>query len=470
MKRKTVEVVFRHRLKILNSDIDSLCSVILKRYRVSLADVVICIDVEGRARYLVLEPVLDDSCAKLYSAIMESLYTSFIEVSSGEALRRAIESVIEGLGMRREFDRCRDQIMYYIRRDSFGYGILDVPLNDPDVEDVELCHWRSKVTVVHRDFLSFEALVTNISFDDEEEARGYIERLAIKSGKGVSLAKPEVHAVLPEGYRLSASLGEPVSRGPTFNIRKLPEMPIDIATLINRKVLDPALAALVWLINDAKLFYTVVGGSGAGKTTLLNSFLQMTNPNWKLLVVQDVMEIKLPSRPRFIQFFGETSEEILNRCFTALRYRPDMLVVGEVRGREISALVRAIASGSGSATTFHASTPEEFEMALRNLLPRDLYTMLSLNTALLIFVARIRSGDRLERRVWKVYERVSDEWREIYGTDIDRIYSCYTIKRLSKRLLIDDIEAELENRSKLLTSIDPGYESVEKLMRKFYSV
>ncbi|MEM1916984.1 MAG: ATPase, T2SS/T4P/T4SS family, partial [Ignisphaera sp.] len=169
-------------------------------------------------------------------------------------------------------------------------------------------------------------------------------------------------------------------------------------------------------------------------------------------------------------FFGESSEEILQRCFTALRYRPDILVVGEVRGREISALVRAVASGSGSTTTFHASSPEEYEMAVRNLLPRDLYTMLSLNTALLIFVSRIRIENSLVRRIWKVYERVNDEWREIYGPENDSIYTSYILKRLSRRLLIDDIEADLEYRTKILMSIQQGFESVEKLLKKFYRV
>jgi flagellar protein FlaI len=227
---------------------------------------------------------------------------------------------------------------------------------------------------------------------------------------------------------------------------------------------------LAWLVNDAKLFYTVVGGSGSGKTTLLNALLQLSNPGWKIVVVQDVLEIKLPLRPRFIQFFGETSEDVLQRCFTALRYRPDILAIGEVRGREIAALVRAVASGSGSATTFHASTPEEYEMAIRNLLPRDLYTMLSLNTSLLIFVARMRSGKNLERKVWRVYERVADEWREIYSTETDSVYNSYTVKRLGKRLLLDDIEAELEYRAKILESSETGYEAVENLMKKFYRI
>ncbi|MEM1897444.1 MAG: hypothetical protein QXD93_07095, partial [Ignisphaera sp.] len=94
----------------------------------------------------------------------------------------------------------------------------------------------------------------------------------------------------------------------------------------------------------------------------------------------------------------------------------------------------------------------------------------SLNTALLIFVSRIRIENSLVRRIWKVYERVNDEWREIYGPENDSIYTSYILKRLSRRLLIDDIEADLEYRTKILMSIQQGFESVEKLLKKFYRV
>lgn len=457
------------RLRSLLADVENVCSFELERYRLGEAEVIICVDKRGSPRYLVQEPAVDDNCRAIYSKIMDALYTSLIDLSSEEDLEKAINAVVVDLGIQKEFDRCRNALMYYVKRDSFGFGLLDVVLRDYNVEDVELCDWMKPVTVVHRVYLAFEALTTNIAFESNEEARNYVERLSLRGGRSISLAKPEIHAVLSENLRLAATLGNPVSRGPTFNIRRLPEIPIDIATLIKKNAIPAHVAALTWLINDAKLFYAIVGGSGSGKTTLLNALLQLSNPSWKIIVVQDVVEIRLPLRPRFIQFFGENSEDILQRCFTALRYRPDILVVGEVRGKEVTALVRAVASGSGSATTFHASTPEEYEMAIRNLLPRDLYVMLSLNTALLIFIARIRSSKNLERKVWRVYERVADEWREIYGAEIDHIYNSYTVKRLSKRLLLeDDVEAELEYRAKLLESAEPGYESIENLMKKFY--
>jgi flagellar protein FlaI len=456
--------------RIYMSNINDLCLEILRSYNVNEVNISICIDKYGIARYVINEPYLDEDGSKLYSIIMDYLYTSYFIINDIEDLEKAINDIALNFGFEEKLHKYYNNLLYYIIRDSFGYGILDPVIRDQDIEDIELSDWRKPVTVIHKDFLSYEALVTNIYFTGEEEIRSYIERIAIKGGRAVSLAKPELHAALPEGYRIAATLGEPISHSPTFNIRKLPSVPIDIVKLIKNGIIEPQIAALLWLVNDAKMFYSIIGGSGSGKTTLLNAVLQLSNPNWKIIVVQDIPEVKLPMRPRFIQFYGETSEDMLQRCFTALRYRPDILVIGEVRGREITALVRAVASGSGSSTTFHASTTEEYEMALRNLLPQDLYYMLSLNTALVILISRLRIGHKIERKVWKIYERINDGWKEIYNPEHNTIMNSFTIRRLAKRLLKDDIEAELEYRTKILESINEGYESVEKTLRKFYGL
>ncbi len=462
----------RATVKFLQADVDSLCIEVLSRYMLSNnVEVTICIDKHGVARYLVNEPPLTSDEQKLIATLLDYIYTSSLRIESEDDLKDSLMKAATDLGLENELVNKFDKIWYYVRRDSFGYGVLDPLFRDDDIEDIELSHWETPVTVVHRRFLAYESLVTNVRFNSEEEVKGVIERLALRTGKAISLANPELHAALPEGYRLAATLGEPVSSSPTFDIRKFPRVPIDVVTLINDHVLEPSIAALAWMLNDAKMFYCIIGGSGTGKTTLLNALLQLSNPFWKIVVVQDIPEIKLPKRPRFIQLFGETTSEQFKRCVTALRYRPDILVVGEVRGKEIRALVRAVASGSGSATTFHASTPSEFEMAIRNILPRDLYVMLALNTGVLIHVARVRIGLRVERRVVAVYERHASGWRTIYRMgEFDDIEDCDALKRVCQRLRVDDPKKEFTRRVQYLQMIPPGYENVEKAMRKFYGV
>ncbi len=460
------------KVKHLHADINSLCLELLTQYDLpGGVNITICLDKHGTARYLINEPPLSKEEEKLIATLLDYIYTSSMRVESENDLKDSVMKAASDLGLEEELVNKFDKIWYYIKRDSFGYGVLDPLFKDDNIEDIELSHWENPVTVVHRKFLSYESLVTNIRFHSEEEVRSIIERLALRTGKAISLANPELHAALPEGYRLAATLGDPVSSSPTFDIRKFPRVPIDIVTLIKEGVVDPSVAALVWILNDAKMFYCIIGGSGTGKTTLLNALLQLSNPFWKIVVVQDIPEIKLPGRPRFIQLFGESNSEQFKRCVTALRYRPDILVVGEVRGKEIRALVRAVASGSGSATTFHASTPSEFEMAIRNILPRDLYVMLSLNTGVLIHVARVRVGSRVERKVVAVYERNPNGWNTIYRlNEFNGIEDSEVLKRAASRLRIENPMKELRRRIEYINLISPGYENVERSMKKFYGV
>ncbi|MEM4502946.1 MAG: hypothetical protein QXV42_05845 [Ignisphaera sp.] len=142
------------RLKSLDvANLDDVCGYVLNRYRVGLAEVVICVDKQNTARYMVLEPHIDDTCRKLYPLIMDSLYVSLLDVSSEKVLEDTIDTIVSKLGFRDSFRKCREALMYYIKRDSFGYGVLDVLFKDPGIEDIELCDWRKPVTVVHRDFL-----------------------------------------------------------------------------------------------------------------------------------------------------------------------------------------------------------------------------------------------------------------------------------------------------------------------------
>ena len=459
------------RIRSLDADVDSLCIEILSRYYVvpDKVEAIACIDKHGVARYLIREPKLSDRDVALLTTLLDYVYTSITRIEDEDDLKNAVTIAASELGLEDELFKNFDKLWYYIKRDCFGYGVLDPLFRDDNIEDIELSHWRNPVTVVHRKFLAYEALTTNITFSSEEEVKSLIERLALKSGKAISLANPELHAALPEGFRIAATLGDPVSTSPTFDIRKFPRVPIDVVTLVREGCIDPSIAVFTWILNDAKMFYCVIGGSGTGKTTLLNALLQLSHPSWKIVVVQDIPEIKLPGRPRFIQLFGETTIEQFKRCTTALRYRPDILVVGEVRGREIRALVRAVASGSGSATTFHASTPSEYEMAIRNILPRDLYVMLSINTGALIHIAKVRSGKTVQRKVVAVYERRAHGWEIIYRQgEVNRIMKSEVLRRAAARLRIDDIEGEFRRRVNILMDTPPGYENVERTMKKFY--
>ena len=253
------------------------------------------------------------------------------------------------------------KILYYAERDLVGFGMIDALMRDPNIEDVSVDGIGKSVFVYHR---KYESIETNLSFPNEEKLDDSIVRLVHMSGKHVSTAFPIVDATLPGGHRLAATFRKEVSpQGSTLTIRKFRKDPITIIDLINFGVLDYNIAAYAWLLIENRFTAVVVGATASGKTTFLNALLSMVNPNSKIVTIEEVQEINihhvnwaaLVSRLSYgltENNIGEVS--LFNLVKTAMRMRPDIMVVGEVRGEEAYALFQAISTGHGGLATLHA--------------------------------------------------------------------------------------------------------------------
>ncbi|MEM4594261.1 MAG: type II/IV secretion system ATPase subunit, partial [Zestosphaera sp.] len=155
-----------------------------------------------------------------------------------------------------------------------------------------------------------------------------------------------------------------------FTIRKFSESPITIADMINFGTISSELAAYFWLAMDYKMTTLILGVTGAGKTSTLNALATLLRPTYKVVTIEDTPELRLPlenwvqlvSRPSYLGGAGEVSLYQLVRV--SLRYRPDVIVVGEVRGDEAYVLFQSIATGHSGITTLHA---ESIDAAVKRL-------------------------------------------------------------------------------------------------------
>lgn len=161
------------------------------------------------------------------------------------------------------------------------------------------------------------------------------------SNKTISVANPIMDGILPKGDRIAATFRKEVSaNGSSFVIRRFSESPITILDLINSKVLSPEAAAYLWYSIDMKLSFMVIGVTGAGKTTVLGSILNLVKESMKILTIEDIPEMRL-AQDNWVQLYarpayGGMGKEItlMDLLKLALRYRPDIIVVGEIRGQE----------------------------------------------------------------------------------------------------------------------------------------
>ena len=250
-------------------------------------------------------------------------------------------------------ENSKKKIFYYLERDLLGFGILNVIMEDYRIEDISCDGVNVPIYVWHRDY---ESLPTNIMFTDRSVLDDFIIQLAHKAGKHISSAFPMLDAMIYGKHRLAATFREEVSpRGSTFTIRKFREKPFSIIELIQSNVLSPELAAYFWLLLENKANIMVAGPTGSGKTTLLNALSCFIKPRMKIITCEETAELNMPTENwvRFVtrESYGlgstKTGEITLyDLVRMSLRYRPDYLIVGEIRGEEAFVLFQAIASVS----------------------------------------------------------------------------------------------------------------------------
>ena len=313
-----------------------------------------------------------------------------------------------------------DRVFYYVVRDLAGYGELNALIMDPNIEDLSCNGVNKPIYVWHR---KYESIPTNIAFTDELLYDDFILKLAHMAGKHISSAHPMLDAMLPERHRLAATFMNEVSTfGSTFCVRKFRSDPFSIIDLINLGTLDERIAAYLWVLLENKMNLMIVGGTGAGKTSMLNALMSLLSPNDKIITVEEVAELN-PPHENWVQMvsrrgfqFGSsdtTSISLFDLVKLSLRYRPDYIIVGEIRGEEAYVLFQAVATGHGGICTMHADSLDHAVKRLTSppMNVAEVYVPL-MNVCL--YLARVnlpkkRDGLAFGRRVRDIWEVVNYE-------------------------------------------------------------
>jgi len=463
---------------------------VLKEYYVGAAKIQIVKDEKKICKYIIEEPQLNETEKKVLDEVLSSiLYTTEKNLD---------DEIIKNLKEKGVNDESIERVLYHVKKQML-YGDITPLMLDNEVEEVECRGYNSPISIVHRSAGDCIRLQTNIIPENDDQVIKIIERLATRANKSVNIAKPMLEFALPEGHRVAATVSNEISLpGSTFDIRKFPAKPLSITSIIQREAINEMVAAYLWFLMEYKPFIMILGHTGAGKTTLLNALLNMVNPSYKILTIEDTPEINIVN-DNWVRFISRSTLEghfditLNDLAKLSLRYRPDYLVIGEVRGKEIEALVHASASGHSSLTTFHGSKPLDAVTRITSLLSTESPELgkLFLQTIWAFVVSGSRKeGNANKRGVLAIYETVPKgndveyirviEWdfanRTFKPADFDTIINnSYRLNLIGDTygLSKDDIKADLERRARFLRKLindnvidflDVGIE-----LRKFYS-
>ncbi|MBM4401282.1 MAG: type II/IV secretion system ATPase subunit, partial [Crenarchaeota archaeon] len=253
------------------------------------------------------------------------------------------------------------KILYHAERDLVGFGKIDPLMRDPNIEDISCDGVTKPVYVWHR---NYESIETNLEFQSDEVLDNTVVKLVHMAGKHVSTAFPIVDASLPGKHRLAVCYRREITPfGTAFTIRKFREDPYSIIDLINIGTFSEEMAAYLWMCLENRSSIMVLGGTAAGKTTALNTLTCLIKPGSKIITIEETAELNLPlenwvsliARQSYgLGGSGVGEVALFDLVKTSMRHRPDILVVGEVRGQEAYVLFQALATGHGGMCTMHA--------------------------------------------------------------------------------------------------------------------
>ena len=309
-----------------------------------------------------------EAFSELRSRLMERLDSMW--ESTDEEVMELIDSLImeEGrmLGLNLgQKSALRQELFCSVRK----LDVLQELLEDPGVTEIMVNGWQHI-------FVEREGKLSpwGKHFTSPEKLDDVIQQIAGRCNRVINTLHPIVDARLENGSRVNAVIAPAALNGPILTIRQFPEEPVTMERLLSLgSVTEEALRLLIPLV-QAKYTILIGGGTGAGKTTMLNALSAFIPGDERIITIEDNAELQIQGIPNLVRLECraaniEESQEIsmADLLKTALRMRPDRIIVGEVRS-DAEELLQAVNVGAeGSMSTIHANSCRDMVTRLETL-------------------------------------------------------------------------------------------------------
>ena len=262
------------------------------------------------------------------------------------------------------------------------------------------------------------------SFSAQERLEDVIQQIVSRVNRVVNTASPIVDARLADGSRVNVVLPPVAPDGPILTIRKFPADPITMEQLIEWGSIPREAADFLACLVRTGYNLFISGGTGSGKTTFLNALSAYIPSSERVITIEDSLELQILGIPNLVRLEtrnagaeGTGAVTIRDLIRTALRMRPDRIIVGEVRGAEALDMLQAFNTGhDGSLSTAHANSTADLLSRLETMvlmageLPLAAIRQIASSVEILVHLGRLRGG---RRKVLEIVEVLGYEAGEI---------------------------------------------------------
>lgn len=308
-----------------------------------------------------------------------------------------------------EKEKLRKDVFYSVRK----LDVLQELLDDPAVTEImvngpEVIFYEKEGQIYRWDK----------QFSNKEKLMDVILQIVGKCNRAVNESMPIVDARLSNGDRVNVVVAPAALNGPILTIRRFPEVPIDMTQLIRRGSLTPKVAEyLEGLVKD-RCTMVIGGGTSTGKTTFLNALSAYIPQEERIITIEETAELQLQNVPNLVRMEskqanmeGSAEITIQDLIRSALRMRPDRIIVGEIRGAEaVEMLFSAVNTGhKGSLCTAHANSCYDMISRLETMVLMGLKIpieaidrQIASGIDIFIHLTRLESGERKVTEITEV--------------------------------------------------------------------
>jgi len=366
-------------------------------------------------------------------------------------------------------EELRQMLSGVLLHEMYGLGDIELLMGDDMLEEVGINSAKTPITIYHK---IHGWLKTNIMPGSEEEINNFSSQIGRKVGREITILNPILDAHLLSGDRVNATLNPISSEGNTITIRRFARKPWTIVDFIGKAhTMSSEMAATLWLAMQYEMNIIIAGGTASGKTSALNSMLALVPTYHRIISIEDVREIILPTylnwnwvplvtRSANPEGLGEVT--MLDLMVTSLRMRPDRIIVGEIRRKkEAEVLMEAIETGHSIYSTIHANSGYQ---VLRRLAEPPINIPLMQIELIDLIVVQYRDRKTNKRRTYEIAEveqtssgqglQINTIFKWVPRTDnwdkLNKPNKLITLLNMHTGLTEEDINKEISDRQIIL--------------------